>query len=97
MLDLRRLAGLTAATLLVAACQSEPTANASQAGMCMRDAAAALVGKDRVTDAQAKQLTGASMVRQLRPGDAATMDFRQERVTIETDPKTNKIVRASCG
>ncbi|MGO4831818.1 I78 family peptidase inhibitor [Rhizobiaceae sp. 2RAB30] len=97
MMDLRRLAGLSAATLLAAACQNEPAANAAQPGMCVPGSAEALVGKDRVTDSQAKQLTGASIVRQLKPGDMATMDFRQERVTIETDPKTGKIVRASCG
>lgn len=97
MIDLRRLAGLTAVSLLLAACQSEPVATAPQTGICARDAAEALAGKDRVTDEQAKQLTGASIVRQLKPGDAATMDFRQERVTIETDPKKGKIVRASCG
>lgn len=97
MIDLRHLAGLTAATLFLAACQSEPVATAPQTSQCIGDVAEALAGKDRVTDAQAKQLTGASIVRQLKPGDVATMDFRQERVTIETDPKTNKIVRASCG
>ncbi|WP_245298469.1 I78 family peptidase inhibitor [Sinorhizobium sp. A49] len=42
-------------------------------------------------------MTGATFVRQLKPGDPATMDFRQERVTIETDPATGKIVRAMCG
>jgi hypothetical protein len=25
------------------------------------------------------------------------MDFRQERITIETDPDTGKIIRAYCG
>lgn len=43
------------------------------------------------------QLTGATIVRQIKPGNPVTMDFRQERVTIETDEKTGKIVRASCG
>ncbi|WP_225906388.1 I78 family peptidase inhibitor [Ensifer canadensis] len=56
-----------------------------------------MAGKDRISDEDAKQITGATIVRQLQPGDPATMDFRQERVTIETDPATGKIVRAMCG
>ncbi len=70
----------------------------AQAGeLCRPEAAASLVGKPRVTDAQAMQLTGATMVRQIKPGDAVTMDFRQERVTVETDAGTGKITRAMCG
>lgn len=42
-------------------------------------------------------MTGATIVRQIAPGQGATMDYRQERVTIETDPKTGKIIRAFCG
>lgn len=91
--------GLTLIALTIAACQSEaPQAQAGTApGMCRPEAAAALGGKSRVTDAQAMQITGASMVRQIKPGQGVTMDYRQERVTIETDPKTDKIVRAYCG
>ncbi len=64
---------------------------------CRNDAAAALAGRDRVTDEEAKRLTGATIVRQIKPGQPVTLDYRQERVTIETDPKTGKIVRAFCG
>jgi hypothetical protein len=56
-----------------------------------------LFGMDRISDAQAMKLTGATIVRQIRPGQGVTMDYRQERVTIETDPKTGKILRAMCG
>jgi len=66
-------------------------------GACRPEAAETLVGMDRVTDEQAKQLTGTSVVRQVKPGDPVTMDFRQDRVTIETDEGTGKIVRAVCG
>ncbi len=66
-------------------------------GICRRDAADALAGRKRISDARAKRLTGATMVRQIRPGQGITMDYRQERVTIETDPKTGRIVRAYCG
>lgn len=94
--------GATALTVLaLAACQSPmPTAQAPSGGApgaCRADAAQALAGKDRVSDEQARQLTGATLVRQIAPGQPVTLDFRQERVTIETDPKTGKIVRAFCG
>ena len=69
---------------------------AQAGGLCRPEAAASLVGKPRVTDAQAMQLTGATIVRQIKPGDAVTMDFRQERVTVETDAGTGKITRAMC-
>jgi hypothetical protein len=51
----------------------------------------------RLTDEQARKMTGATLVRQIKPGQGVTMDYRQERVTIETDPRMDKIVRASCG
>jgi hypothetical protein len=90
---------LTLAALTVAACQSERRqAQASgESASCRRDAAEALAGKNHITDAEARQLTGASLVRQIRPGQGVTMDFRQERVTVEADPKSGRIVRAYCG
>lgn len=96
----RHFAALGAGLLLLGAagCQKEPESTASQAeGLCKPNAAEALAGKNGISDEDAKQMTGATIVRQLKPGDPATMDFRQERVTIETDPATGKIVRATCG
>ncbi|WP_019171827.1 I78 family peptidase inhibitor [Pseudaminobacter salicylatoxidans] len=78
-------------------CQSDADAAGPKPGLCDRQAAEVLAGRDRITDDEAKRLTGATMVRQVKPGDPVTMDFRQERVTIETDPNTGKIVRAVCG
>ena len=85
------------AAFTVAGCQTAPSEPAAGPAACKRDAAEALAGKDRVTDDQAKQITGASIVRQITPGQGVTMDYRAERVTIETDPATGKIVRAFCG
>lgn len=90
---------LSLAALTLAACQSD----AQQApmgtvpGACSEDAAEALAGKARIGDAEARQVTGATIVRQIRPGQGVTMDYRRERVTIETDPKTGRIIRAYCG
>ena len=97
LLNLRLATGLAVTVFALAGCQKESTASAPKPGVCDKTAAEALAGKDRITDDQAKQLTGATIVRQHKPGDPATMDFRQERVTIETDPATGKIVRAFCG
>lgn len=93
---------LALATTTLAACQAgakdtRAADSGAATGLCQRDAAQALAGKKRLTDEQAKQATGASIVRQIGPGQVVTMDYRQERVTIETDPRTGKIVRASCG
>ncbi len=101
LLKTRHAAALavTALALLAAGCQKEkePEAAAVEPGICKREAADALVGKDRISDADAMRLTGATIVRQIKPGDGVTMDLRQERVTIETDPATGKITRAMCG
>lgn len=102
MLPIRHTAALAATVLalLAAGCQKEKAPEAAataEPGICKREAADALVGKDKITDAEAMQLTGATIVRQIKPGDGVTMDLRQERVTIETDPATGKITRAMCG
>ncbi|WP_293806595.1 I78 family peptidase inhibitor [uncultured Bosea sp.] len=98
------LAGsLSFAALTLAACQSDAqqdavvTAAPGLPGQCREDAAETLAGKARIDDAEAQQITGATVVRQIRPGQGVTMDYRRERLTIETDPKTGKIVRAYCG
>lgn len=98
------VAGPAMMLLTVTACQTETKsppaeakASAAQTGICNRDAAEALAGKDRVTDDQARQLTGATKVRQIAPDTPVTMEFLEERVTIETDPNSGKIVSAYCG
>lgn len=87
------------ATITLAACQTGAgnTGGATDPGVCRPDAAEQLAGMSRVSDPQAMQMTGATLVRQIAPGQGVTMDYRQERVTIETDPRAGKIVRAACG
>jgi len=97
MIDLRVAAGVATTMILLAGCQNEPAAEQPTSGICDRAAAESLAGKDRITDDEVMRLTGATIVRQHKPGDPATMDFRQERVTVEADPTTGKIVRAFCG
>ncbi|EKS39005.1 I78 family peptidase inhibitor [Afipia clevelandensis] len=98
MIHARHFAGLSFAFLLVAGCYSgSQAATPPRAGLCNPSAAEALTGKNRISDRRAKRLTGATIVRQIRPGQGVTMDYRRERITIETDPTTRRIVRAFCG
>lgn len=97
MIDLRVAAGIATTMIILAGCQKEPVAAQPTSAICDRSAAESLAGKARIADDEVMRLTGATIVRQHKPGDPATMDFRQERVTVETDPATGKIVRAFCG
>lgn len=91
-------ASLGFAALAVAACETTPRDEpGSPTAVCRPEAAERLAGRDRMSDQQARDATGASVVRQIAPGQPVTLDMRRERVTLETDPATNKIVRASCG
>jgi hypothetical protein len=65
---------------------------------CQADPGQGFVGQvatDEVV-AQAKAATGAASVRVLRPGMAATMDFRDDRLNLALD-EHDVIVKASCG
>jgi hypothetical protein len=66
-------------------------------GRCDPVAARALVGKPKRTDEAAKQGTGATIVRQIAPGQPVTHDYRDNRVTLETDPTSGLVVEATCG
>jgi len=90
------LAGLGMLAMTAAASADEPGSGPAP-GVCDRAAAETLGGKADMSDDQVKKLTGATIIRRIAPGDPVTMDFRQERVTVEVDAKTGKIVRAFCG
>lgn len=91
-----RLLGLSAIAVLMSACATPATPAA--AGACNADAIRPYVGQvatPAVVDA-ARNAAGAQLVRALKPNDAATMDYRVERINILVDD-ANKIVRATCG
>lgn len=94
-----RHAPLFASFVLVAlaGCAASSTVSAAASGRCDEQAAQRLVGKTKPTDADAMRLTGATIVRQITPGQPVTMDYSDSRVTIETDPATGRVVRAMCG
>jgi hypothetical protein len=49
------------------------------------------------TGAAARAATFAQPVRVFNRGDALTMDFNPNRVNIELDPTTDRVVRVFCG
>lgn len=67
-------------------------------GLCSAEHATALVGKtySPAMDAEVKRLTGATTIRALPPGAAATMDFREDRVNLDLDAE-GRIVAVRCG
>ncbi|MBO9463531.1 MULTISPECIES: I78 family peptidase inhibitor [Stappiaceae] len=83
--------------LALYACSADGSAPSTASAPCNAEAAGALVGKPKPTDAEAMQLSGAKTVRQIQLGDMVTQDFREDRVTIETDPASGRVVGATCG
>ena len=83
--------------LPLSACSADGSTPTTAAAPCNAEAAQGLVGKPKPTVGEAVQLTGAKTVRQIQPGDMVTQDFREDRVTIETDPASGLVVRATCG
>lgn len=83
--------------LALSSCSADGGTISPAAGPCNGEAAQGLVGKPKPTDVAAMQLTGAKTVRQIAPGDMVTQDFREGRVTIETDPASGFVTRATCG
>ncbi|MGI2032176.1 I78 family peptidase inhibitor [Rhizobium panacihumi] len=94
---MRILVTLFAVLSVAAFAPAAASAAPAKTKICNPQAAQKLVGKKKPSDARARRLTGAATVRQIGPGDMVTRDFRQDRVTIETDPATGKVTQASCG
>jgi hypothetical protein len=97
---------LPGALLMSAACSTVPAEPAPEdvpvhggtAGACNAGRGQSLVGRQPTTElgAEALRLTGARALRWIRPGDAVTMDYREDRLNIELD--ANGRVRAlRCG
>lgn len=95
-----RNALLPLAALSVAGCAytDPPRTLPPEPGTCNAASATALVGKTygaAMAD-DVKTLTGATTIRVLPPGTAATMDFRAERVNVDLDA-TGQITAIRCG
>ncbi|HFK2920648.1 TPA: I78 family peptidase inhibitor [Stenotrophomonas maltophilia] len=77
---------------------SAPSPVADAAHECRPEALEAFTGKtaDEATIKKLVADSGARNARVVKPGMAVTMDFRQDRVTVQVDAQ-NRIERASCG
>ena len=67
-------------------------------GGCEASKAQALVGQPASSElaAKAQQLSGATAVRWLKPGQMVTMEYRADRLNIELDEQ-NLVVAIRCG
>ena len=65
---------------------------------CKPDAVKAMVGKvaDAATVDKAVKVSGAKHARVVKPNMAVTMDFREDRLTIQVDAQ-NRITSINCG
>jgi uncharacterized lipoprotein YajG len=92
---------LLPAVFALAACASQPAADATTSpapASAMPTPAQSHVGKP-ATDANiqsAFKASGAKTVRSIKPGQAVTMDYREDRVNVYQDASGN-IERISCG
>ena len=85
--------------LLTAGCvQVVPQSGARPSGPCDATGAQSLIGRSATSELASEALsrTGAKALRWIQPGQAVTMDFREDRLNIELDGG-NRIVRISCG
>ena len=87
------------AVLSLAACASQPATDAvASGGTCNAEPAQSHVGKP-ASDANieaAFKASGAKTMRSIKPGQAVTMDYREDRVNVYQDASGN-IERISCG
>ena len=86
--------------LALAACASQPAADEPTAGIgtCNAEPAQSYVGKP-ASDANieaAFKASGAKTLRSIKPGQAVTMDYREDRVNVYQDASGN-IERIGCG
>lgn len=98
-MSLRALSILPIAFAL-AACASQPAADDATAstGTCNAEPAQSHLGKPS-SDANieaAFKASGAKTMRSIKPGQAVTMDYREDRVNVYQDASGN-IERISCG
>lgn len=79
--------GATAPEAPGPAAQAPAPGALAEAMPCNAGAVQSLVGREATADVleQARIDSGAAMVRALRPGEAATMDFRPDRLDVSLD------------
>lgn len=94
---MNRLAVLSVAGLL-ASCATASPPIPEATGNCDASKGQFAVNQSYTVElaASVQESTGSRAMRVTRPGQAVTMDFRQDRVNVELD-ENDKIVRVTCG
>ena len=97
---------VAAALMLVAGCMTPagvdgepvPDHGATPGYRCDASRAQGLVGQQATAEigARALDLTAARTIRWIRPGQAVTMDYREDRLNIALDAR-NRIEQVTCG
>jgi hypothetical protein len=93
---------LTLLSLALIGCQSQPEKPVQGSnyieGRCNASAVQRLVGEKASPELldQARDQSGATVARILRPGDIVTLEYNDQRLTLSTD-ETLKIQRIGCG
>lgn len=65
---------------------------------CKADPAQSLIGREASSElaSEALRLSGAGVMRWLRPGEIVTMEYRADRLNITIDAQ-NRVTKISCG
>ena len=89
---------LPALALALVGCATSGEPPLHGAGHCKAEAAVSLVGQPGTAELAAKalKLSGARVVRWIRPGSAVTMDYNPGRLDIDLD-ENGKVSRFRCG
>jgi hypothetical protein len=80
---------------VLSACASTSAGDHARASACRPGTALALVGRVAPDNAAILYRTHSKIIRRIAPGDAITMDFREERITVTVSE--GRIISASCG
>ncbi len=81
--------------ILLAACATVPVEGS---GLCRTDGLNDLIGRAATSElgAEAMRRSGAERLRWIRPGDAVTMDYREDRLNVNLDSQ-NRVESLNCG
>jgi hypothetical protein len=92
------IAAAAAASACTAAPAEEPVTQPTPAAACNAAPAQHLVGRARsaAVGAEAKRLTGATLLRWIPEGTMVTMDYREDRLNLDLDAH-GKIIKVRCG
>jgi hypothetical protein len=78
--------------------ESLPVQGETPGYRCDASGVQSLIGQDATQSlgARALERTGARTIRWIRPGDAVTMDYREDRLNIHLDDRS-RVERLTCG